>query len=257
MTEAAFTEQPNVQESFDESIPDLREFEPEPESQTAIAEGELPDWLTGSVQTENELADLSQPGIETLELSDADIDEIAATEFPFLDMEETKARQMETQTEPSTPEESTKPEITESPDQTFLKFSSDIAKIPGISASDAEKLRLAGITAPLLLLRKGATEQDRMSIADEIGVDKTKVLNWVNYVDILRVKGLSIEDAAALYKAGIRMIADLAMSDPSTLQEQLEAVAEEMDFDYQSPAVDQIENWIEQAKQLPRVVTYL
>jgi hypothetical protein len=152
-----------------------------------------------------------------------------------------------------TPSETTEKET---PEQTLAKFSVDILSIPGLDETSAGALRRAGIAAPLLLLRNGSTAQDRANLAFQTGIEESKILGWVAYVDLLRIKGLNLQDAEMLKAAGVDMIVELATRDPVNLSEKIEAVAGNLDPDYDLPPLSRIRDWIDQATWLPRIVTY-
>jgi hypothetical protein len=78
----------------------------------------------------------------------------------------------------------------------------------------------------------------------------------VAYVDLLRIKGLNLQDAEMLKAAGVDMIVELATRDPVNLSEKIEAVAGNLDPDYDLPPLSRIRDWIDQATWLPRIVTY-
>jgi hypothetical protein len=144
----------------------------------------------------------------------------------------------------------------ESQAETMAKFSRDIELTPGIDPEDAKKLRSIGITAPLLLLKKGASPQGRQSIAAGLGVPEMQVLKWVNYIDLLRIKGLTIEDAQMLKTTGVDILVELATRDPENLLEKLVASSKQANPSYKIPSPAQVQNWITQARSLPRIVSY-
>lgn len=143
----------------------------------------------------------------------------------------------------------------ETPEETYQKFSSDLSSIPGLDEDDVERLQEAGITAPLLLLKNGSTAQDRAKLSEHSGVEETKLLEGVHFVDILRIKGLSARDALTLKKLGIDTLAGLASGDAASLVEKLQQQPELSISETKLPSLEQIVNWISQANQLPRIVS--
>jgi hypothetical protein len=138
----------------------------------------------------------------------------------------------------------------------IAKFSREIELAPGIDPADAQKLHNIGITAPLLLLKKGTSLQGRQSIAAQLGTDEQQVLKWVNSIDLLRIKGLQVEDARMLVSSGVDLLVELATRDPEKLLDKLDLTAKLTDPAYHVPSLARIQNWISQAKELPRIISY-
>lgn len=128
--------------------------------------------------------------------------------------------------------------------------------IEGIGPAYAEKLEAAGITSIAAFLEKGATPKGREELAAQTGISPTLILKWVNQADLMRVKGIGEEYAELLEKAGVDTVAELAQRNPDNLHARLVAVNEEKKLVRQLPTAKQVADWVEQAKQLPRVITY-
>jgi hypothetical protein len=106
------------------------------------------------------------------------------------------------------------------------------------------------------LLKKGASPQGRQTIASGVGVPEMQVLKWVNEIDLLRIKGLTIPDAQMLNAAGVNMLVELATRDPESLLEKLKTASHTDDPSYKIPSLVQVQNWITQARELPRIISY-
>jgi predicted flap endonuclease-1-like 5' DNA nuclease len=131
-----------------------------------------------------------------------------------------------------------------------------IAVVEGIGAAYAEKLRAIGISTCETLLTRGATPQGRKEIADQSGISETLVLEWVNHVDLFRIKGVQQEYADLLEEAGVDSVPELAQRNAANLHEKLTAVNAAKNLVRQLPTLARVSDWIEQAKKLPRVVTH-
>jgi len=142
----------------------------------------------------------------------------------------------------------------ETPEETYQKFSSDLQSLPGLDEFDIERLREAGITAPLLLLRNGSTAQGRAELAERTGIEEAKLLEGIRFVDLLRIKGLSKQDALALKNANVDTLAKLASSDADTLFNLLKEQAELQFSQTNPPGFESIANWILQANHLPKII---
>ena len=131
-----------------------------------------------------------------------------------------------------------------------------LESIEGIGATYAQKLRAVGVTTVADLLKKGATPKGRQEIAENSGISDKLVLEWVNHADLFRIKGVGEEYSDLLEEAGVDTVPELAQRNPANLLEALEKANEAKKLVRQLPTRAQVESWVEQAKALPRVVTY-
>lgn len=78
----------------------------------------------------------------------------------------------------------------------------------------------------------------------------------MNHVDLFRVKGVGEEYADLLEAAGVDTIPELAQRNPGSLYQKLIEVNREKELVRKLPSEAQVKDWVEQAKQLPRRITY-
>jgi predicted flap endonuclease-1-like 5' DNA nuclease len=142
------------------------------------------------------------------------------------------------------------------PEDELAKYKKDIEYVEGIGPVYGEKLREAGVPNPLLLLQRGASAKGRAEIAENTGIRSDLILKWVNHVDLYRIKGIGSEYADLLEVAGVDTVVELATRNPDNLYERMIAVNADKKLVRQPPSLSQVQGWIEQAKILPRVVTY-
>ena len=128
--------------------------------------------------------------------------------------------------------------------------------VEGIGEVYAQKLGDAGITTTEALLKQGATPRGREEIAEKAGISKKLILEWVNHVDLFRIKGIGEEYADLLEAAGVDTVPELAQRNPENLLQTLAVVNQEKNLVRRLPGQAQVNEWIEQAKGLPRVITY-
>jgi predicted flap endonuclease-1-like 5' DNA nuclease len=131
-----------------------------------------------------------------------------------------------------------------------------LTKVEGIGAAYAQDLQEAGVATTGALLKKGGSPQGRKEIAEKTGISGKLILRWVNHIDLFRIKGVGEEYADLLEAAGIDTVPELAQRNPENLHHKLVAVNREKKLVRQLPTRTQVGDWIEQAKQLPRVITY-
>ena len=128
--------------------------------------------------------------------------------------------------------------------------------IEGIGEVYAQKLKGAGITTVEALLEKGATPQGREEVAEAAGISGKLILEWVNHADLYRIKGVAQEYSDLLEEAGVDTVVELSKRNAEHLVAKMQDVNAEKKLVRRLPVLSQVANWIEQAKALPRVITY-
>ena len=132
----------------------------------------------------------------------------------------------------------------------------NLLRVEGIGEVYAQKLSDAGIKTTNALLKQGATPKGRKEIAENSSISETLILEWVNHVDLFRIKGVFEEYADLLEEAGVDTVVELAQRNPANLYKKLVEVNEQKKLVRQLPGKSQVENWVAQAKQLDRAVFY-
>jgi predicted flap endonuclease-1-like 5' DNA nuclease len=131
-----------------------------------------------------------------------------------------------------------------------------LLKVEGIGEAYAGKLTAIGVSTTQALLDKGSTPKGRKEIAEQSGISEKLVLEWVNHVDLFRIKGVGEEYADLLEEAGVDTVPELAQRNPENLNQKLAAVNQSKKLVRQLPSLAQVQSWVEQAKGLPRVIQY-
>jgi len=132
----------------------------------------------------------------------------------------------------------------------------DIEEIEGIGPAYAEKLRGADVVSTDALLEKGATPEGRSALVEQTGIDAVRVLRWVNHADLMRVVGVGPEYAELLEAAGVDSVPELAQRNVENLVTGLAETNEARNLVRRVPSADEVADWIEQAKALPRLVAH-
>ena len=131
-----------------------------------------------------------------------------------------------------------------------------LTDIEGVGKVYSQKLKTAGILTTNALLKKGATPQGRQTIADKSGISGKLILRWVNHADLFRLEGVAGEYAELLEAAGVDSVPELAQRNAENLCQKLVEVNEAKKLVRVVPVQTQVDKWVEQAKNLPRVVAY-
>ena len=128
--------------------------------------------------------------------------------------------------------------------------------IEGIGPAYAQKLKEIGVNTPQQLLQWGSNPRGRQAIAERSEISGKLILKWVNQIDLYRIKGIGSEYAELLEQSGVDTVIELATRNPGNLYQTLVAVNEAKKLVRKLPVLSQVEDWITQAKNLPRIITY-
>jgi predicted flap endonuclease-1-like 5' DNA nuclease len=131
-----------------------------------------------------------------------------------------------------------------------------LTEVEGIGEVYAGKLRVAGVHTEEELLDRCTTPRSRKELAESAGLSEKLVLKWANRADLVRVKGIGAEYADLLEVAGVDTVPELAQRNPANLHAKMVEVNAAKSLVRQVPVVSQIEDWVSQAKELPRILSY-
>lgn len=131
-----------------------------------------------------------------------------------------------------------------------------IKDIEGIGTKYADLLAKEGIRTVEGLLKFGAKSKDRKKLSEGLQISEKLILEWVNHADLFRVKGIGEEYSDLLEEAGVDTVPELAQRNPENLLQKLVEINEEKKLVRRLPVLSQVESWVTQAKDLPRVIEY-
>lgn len=131
-----------------------------------------------------------------------------------------------------------------------------LTDVEGIGPANAEKLKKAGVGSTESLLEMGKTPAGRKDLAKNSGISEKQILEWVNHVDLFRIKGIGEEYADLLEEAGVDTVVELAQRNADALYAKMAEVNAKKNLVNKMPAQSQVEDWIAQAKKLPRAIEY-
>jgi predicted flap endonuclease-1-like 5' DNA nuclease len=128
-----------------------------------------------------------------------------------------------------------------------------VQELRGIEAETVEKLNAQGILDSDQLLDKAGEAKARATLAAALGIDAKHLLKLINYADLARIKGVGRVYADLLEHAGVDSVMELRNRKPENLHSKLASVASEHGVK-RVPLLNEVESWVEQAKQLERKV---
>ena len=114
----------------------------------------------------------------------------------------------------------------------------------------------AGITTTEAFLEAAKTPKAREALAAKTGIGPKLILEWANLSDLFRIKGVGSEYSDLLEEAGVDTVVELANRNPESLFKMMSDTNNQKALVRRLPTVNQVKDWVAQAKKLPRVLTY-
>jgi predicted flap endonuclease-1-like 5' DNA nuclease len=106
------------------------------------------------------------------------------------------------------------------------------------------------------LLEAGASKKGREMLAEETGISESLILRWVNMADLFRINGVAEDFSDLLEASGVDTVKELRNRVPENLHAKLVEVNEAQNIAGRTPRLDEVESWIEQAKEMEPKVTH-
>lgn len=131
-----------------------------------------------------------------------------------------------------------------------------LGEIRGITDAVANALKGQGLSDTDTFLEATKTPAKRKTLASAIGVDTSVILELANRADLARVKGIGRVYSDLMEVAGVDTVKELAHRVPGNLHAKLIEINKVRQFTQRPPSVDQISDFIEQAKKLPAMLEY-
>lgn len=129
-----------------------------------------------------------------------------------------------------------------------------VSKLRGISVDVRQKLKRQGISYTHQLLREAGSAKRRRRLAERSRIEEVTLLRLVRRADLARVKGVGAIFADMLEMIGVDQVATLAEQDPLELRARLYQLNAAERLARRAPTPDEVEQWISQARALPRLV---
>jgi predicted flap endonuclease-1-like 5' DNA nuclease len=130
-----------------------------------------------------------------------------------------------------------------------------IEGIEGIGAAHASKLSRAGVTHVRHLLQRAAGASGREALARETGLSTAQLVEWLNHIDLMRIRGVGAEYSDLLEAAGVDSPVELAQQTPARLATLLAETNAQQPLVRRVPSEKVLAGWISEARTLPRLIT--
>lgn len=131
-----------------------------------------------------------------------------------------------------------------------------IAAATGMTSAQAAKLHSTGVAKASDLLQTAATPAGRAEIAASTDMSEDEVLVAVKKMDLMRVQGVGVKYASLLLATGVDTVPELARRNAANLAAAMEETNAAQGIVELLPTVEQVEGWVADAKDLPRVIVY-
>jgi predicted flap endonuclease-1-like 5' DNA nuclease len=135
-------------------------------------------------------------------------------------------------------------------------MATELEALRGASSDLIEKLNGLSIKDSEGLVEAAATPAQRTKLATSCGCDTRTILELANRADLARVKGVSGVYSDLLENAGVDTVKELATRNAANLHAKLVDTNTQMQLTQRVPTAEHVEQWIEQAKALPKLLQY-
>jgi len=131
-----------------------------------------------------------------------------------------------------------------------------VKDLRGASDTIVAKLKEKGITDNDRLLEAAASPTQRKELATYCSCQSKDILELANRADLARIKGISGVYSDLLEKSGVDTVKELATRRPDNLYAKIVETNTKETLTERPPTPTAVEDWIEQARALPKVLSY-
>ncbi|KAB7728109.1 DUF4332 domain-containing protein [Rudanella paleaurantiibacter] len=135
-------------------------------------------------------------------------------------------------------------------------MSVNLGELKGITDAVLNLLKAQGLGTSEELLEVAKTPEGRKDLSKTIGVDATMILDIANRADLARVKGIGRVYSDLMEEAGVDTVKELAQRVPANLHAKLIEINSKRQLTQRPPSLDQVADFINQAKSLPATLEY-
>ena len=131
-----------------------------------------------------------------------------------------------------------------------------LQEISGVDSNDVEKLAALGITHSKHFFERGKTRKKREALSASTGISMEDLLELAKLSDLARIRGLGAAFTRLFYEAGAETLEKLSEFDPEILFQKVHAINDEKKLTKTVPPRKDFYQYVEMAKDLPKVVEY-
>lgn len=131
----------------------------------------------------------------------------------------------------------------------------DVNELKGVSHELAAALHALGLGSTAQFLATMGQPAARAELAAALGVECDLLVRLANRANLLRIPGVDERAADLLALAGVDTVAELSRRIPENLYVKLILVAGRRQLS-DLPRLDELQRWVQEARQLERVIYY-
>jgi hypothetical protein len=131
-----------------------------------------------------------------------------------------------------------------------------VAKLDGMTAQSAAKLRKQGIRTAEKLIEVASSVRGRKRLAKEAGVPEVQLLEWVNIAHYLQIKGMGAAKAKLIRATGVNTVRDLGFRNPERLAIRMREVNNKLKLVGALPSEPSVRLLVERARKHTSKITY-
>ena len=132
----------------------------------------------------------------------------------------------------------------------------NVSELRGATPALVAKLKVQQIGTDEAFLNAAKTPAARKELAKALGVETSAVLELANRADLARVVGIGQVFSDLLETSGVDTVKELANRVPENLLAKITEVNTAKKLAGRLPTLDQVKDWVAQAKKLPKVLEY-
>lgn len=131
-----------------------------------------------------------------------------------------------------------------------------LGELRGVTNAVLSALKEQGLADSDALLEAAKTPQGRKTLASAAGIESAAILELANRADLARVKGIGRVYSDLMEEAGVDSVKELARRQPAHLHATLIQINAKKQLTQRPPSVEQVTDFVQQAKALPATLEY-
>ena len=131
-----------------------------------------------------------------------------------------------------------------------------LKEIEGIKSEHLGILGMIEISNAAQLINAGKTHNFRLALSGETGIPYDVIVELVKLADLCRISDIKGMRVRLLFDTGFDTLEKIAAQDPVEMREQIIKINQRERIAARHPTLTETKFWVEQAKELPKLVEY-
>jgi predicted flap endonuclease-1-like 5' DNA nuclease len=137
-----------------------------------------------------------------------------------------------------------------------VRYNLPISKLRGVPERARLALKVQRITTCEQLLAAAGSFEGREAVARATRLDLEFLDDLVCRADMARISGIGVVFCSMLDDLGVGQVGQLAACDHADLHQRLRDYNQQHRLARRSPTLEEVEDWIRQARELPKLLTW-